>query len=67
VPKIQFTIKAKNDKDYLKLNGKLVPPPDTKPHNFQIAATVATGIIAVKGSKVGLKHLGGKDYQLTFE
>ena len=66
MPRIQLKINAKNGEDSLKLDGKLLSP-NHIPHNFQIAATVADGIIAVQGSKVGLKHLGGKDYQLTFE
>ena len=66
MPRIQLEINAKNGEDSLKLDGKLLSP-NHIPHLFRIAATVAHGIIAVKGSKVGLKHLGGKDYLLTFE
>jgi hypothetical protein len=66
VPKIQLDIKTEDSKDLLKLDGKC-PAPANIPHHFRIAATIASGKIAVKGSKVGLKHLGDKNYLLTFE
>lgn len=66
MPRIQLDIKAEDGKDLLKLDGKRLSPINI-PHLFRIAATIANGKIAVKGSKVGLKHLGDKNYLLTFE
>jgi hypothetical protein len=63
--KIQLGIKIEDDKDNLRMDGKLLSI--HIPHAYKIAATIAHGAIAVKASKVGLRHLGGQDYLLTFE
>jgi hypothetical protein len=37
------------------------------PHKNVVAATVACGEIEITGKHVGLKHVGGNRYVLTFE
>ena len=66
MPKIQLSIQVKKSpEDYLAVDGKRLAT--SVPHTFRIAATVTNASIEIKGSKVGLKHVGGKDYLLTFE
>ena len=63
--KIQLGIKVE-EKDNLRVDGRTLSN-NHIPHSYRIAATIARGTIAVKASKVGLKHVGGQDYLLTFE
>ena len=64
--KIQLVITVEDAKDNLKVDGRTLSN-NHIPHSYRIAATIARGTIAVKASKVGLKHVGGQDYLLTFE
>jgi hypothetical protein len=66
LPKIQLEVDTKNAGEFLKLDRKVYTP-NHIPHVFRIAAAVTNGTIAIKGSKVGLKHAGGNNYLLTFE
>ena len=65
--KVQLVITVEDAKDNLKVDGRTLSTDKNIPHLYRIAATIAHGAIAVKASKVGLKHVGGQDYLLTFE
>jgi len=68
MPKIELDIKAEtitaDGKPFPRDAGPAVPH---IPHTYAFVTEVASGMIAVKGKKVGLKHVGGQNYQLTFE
>jgi hypothetical protein len=63
--KIQLGIKVE-EKDNLRVDGRTLSN-NHIPHSYRIAATIARGAISVKASRVGLKHVGGQEYLLTFE
>jgi hypothetical protein len=64
VAKIELYINSRD----MTVDGKAIEIAQTHiPHNLHIVATVASGSIAVTGNKVALKHVGGYNYQLTFE
>jgi hypothetical protein len=64
--KIELVITVEDAKDNLKVDGRTLSN-NNIPHAYRIAATIARGAISVKASKVGLKHVGGQEYLLTFE